>query len=175
MFFLESNLLKYQYLPISTNETRTKWENICPAGEYRIIPNSTLIGLLSNRLLSKVNSFLVAGSATGDGKVYYMMNANRVDFPAGEIDQMPYGIVYVGNSVAGSACLIHHGAWVNRTITPPNDFWQHISASCISCFYPLSEMPKEPSGKLSDLKVDSQNAAFGNIIEGLQPFVNPDK
>jgi hypothetical protein len=166
--------MKYNWFDIS-NEDRNKWEGICPPGEYRIVTGSSvssvLSGVLPEVLIGKYNSVFIAGSATLDGNVYFMANGNRVDTSESAIDQMPFGLAFVGNSTSGSGCLIQHGNWVNRTINPPSGFWNHIMESGTASYYPLSELPSEPAGKLTDLKIDSQNAAFGKLVEILKDQV----
>jgi hypothetical protein len=166
--------MKYNWFDIS-NEDRNKWEAICPPGEYRIISGSTVSNVLScvlpDTLIGKYNSVFIAGSATLDGNVYFMANGNRIDANESAIDQMPFGLAFVGNSISGSGCLIQHGNWNNRTTTPPAEFWDHINASGTASYYPLSEMPSDSAGKIADLKIDSQNAAFGKLVEVLKDHV----
>jgi hypothetical protein len=160
--------MQYNWFDIS-NEDRKKWEKICPPGEYRVISggdiSSTLSGVLPEVLFRKYNSVLFAGSATTDGLVYFMANGNRIDTGGSAIDQMPFGLAFIDNFPAGSGCLIQHGDWINRTTSPPSDFWDHITESGTPSYFPLSELPKEPAGKLTDLKIDSQNAAYGKLVE----------
>jgi len=115
--------MKYKYFDVS-NEDRNKWEEICPPGEYRIISGSEtpnlFAGVLPEDLTRKYDSVLIAGSATLDGTVYYMANGNRIDYS--EVDQMPFGLAFIGNKTTGSAYLIDHGDWENRTIPQPEDF-----------------------------------------------------
>jgi hypothetical protein len=164
------NRQRYNWFNIK-NEDRTKWEEICPAGEYRILSGKVLAGILPESLISKFNSVFIMASGTESGNVYYMANGNRVDFGDNAVDQMPFGLAFVGNSPIASGCIIEHGDWENRTTAPPNEFWLQINASGISTFYPLSERPNEPSGKITDLKIDSQHNAFRNIVDALKDQV----
>lgn len=150
-----------------SNEERSKWESICPPNSYIVTSGSTLNGLLPDNLLTKFNSVLVAGSATSDGGVYYLMNCNRVDNNDNAIDQMPFGVLFLNDNPSGSACLIQHGNWEGRTTKPPLDFWEQIEESGISSYYPLSEMPKKNKGNLSELKIESQKSAFNVVIQKL--------
>jgi hypothetical protein len=163
--------MNYNWFNIS-NENRKKWEGICPTGEYRIYSVSAvtnvLAGILPEALISKYNSVFISGSATLDGNVYFMANGNRVDASGSAIDQMPFGLAFVGNSISGSGCLIQHGDWVNRTTKPPLEFWDQIRKSGTASYFPLSELPSEAAGKLADLKIDSQNAAFGKLVDVLR-------
>ena len=166
--------MKYDWFDIS-NEDRQKWEGICPPGEYRVYSGSAIFGVLNGllpvALIGKYNSIFIAGSATLNGNVYFMANGNRVDSSASAIDQMPFGLAFVGNSASGSGCLIQHGDWAKRSTPQPQGFWDQIKSSGTASFYPLSELPTEPAGKLSDLKVDSQNIAFGKLVEVLKDQV----
>lgn len=155
-----------------SNEERSKWESLCPPNTYIITSGSALFGLLPDDLINKFNSVLVAGSATSNGGVYYLMNCNRVDDKDKAIDQMPFGVLFLHNNPSGSACLIQHGNWEGRTTKPPLDFWEQIEESGISSYYPLSEMPKNNSGNLSELKIESHNSAFNEVIKYLKEDFN---
>ena len=93
--------MKYDWIDISDQE-RNKWEEICPPGEYRIIPASALSGVLPDSLINKYNSALVMGSASPYGNVYYMANGNRVDGADAAIDQMPFGLAFIPHSAPDS-------------------------------------------------------------------------
>ena len=158
--------MEYNWFNISTEE-RSKWESICPPDSYVITSGSTLSGLLPEDLIQKFNNVVVAGSATSTGGVYYLINCNRVDENDKAIDQMPFGFLFLNNNPSGCACLIQHGNWEGRTINPPSDFWDKIKESGISSYYPLSEMPKNKSGNINDLKIKSQKTAFIELIKAL--------
>ncbi len=162
--------MKYDWFNIA-EEDRNKWEAICPAGEYRVIQATVLSGVLPDALINKFNSVFVMGSGTPYGNVYYMANGNRVDDRDAAIDQMPFGLAFVGDYPVPSGCLIQHGDWQNRTIHPPQEFWDHVIASGTASYYPLSEMPSDNAGKITDLKIDSQNEAFGRLVEVMKDQV----
>lgn len=161
---------RYHWLNIQ-NENRAKWEELCPVGEYRILPSEVLAGVLPEALINQFSSVFIMASGTMSGNVYYMANGNRVDFPDNAVDQMPFGLAFVGDNPIASGCIIQHGNWDNRTIHPPAEFWQQITVSGISTFYPLSELPNEPSGKITNLKIESQRDAFGNVVDVLKEQV----
>ena len=162
---------RYNWFNIQ-NENRAKWEELCPVGEYRILPSNVLSGILPEALINQFGSMFIMASGTASGSVYYMANGNRVDFPDNAVDQMPFGLAFVGDSPIASGCIIQHGDWVNRTIYPPDEFWQQVAASRISNFYPLSESPAKASGKITNLKIDSQEHAFRNIVDALKEQVD---
>lgn len=153
------------------NEQRAKWESLCPVGEYRILPSNVLSGILPDELTNQFNSVFIMASGTSSGNVYYMANGNRLDQKDGAIDQMPFGLGFVGNDPIASGTLIQHGNWDERSTYPPEEFWLQVNESGISTFYPLSELPSQPSGKITDLKIKSQQGAFGNIVDILKEQV----
>lgn len=157
------------------DENLDEWKVICPPDEYRVFTREDfqekLPNLLPNPLTDKYDSVVIAGSATSGGTVYYMVNGNRIDSNARAIDQMPYGLAFIGNNAAGSACLMQHGSYQGRTTYPPTDFWNYVSASGIARYYPLSEIPIDPAGKLSELHIDSQNIAFGKLRDNLEDYL----
>lgn len=167
--------MKFDWFNVD-NENLDHWKTICPPGEYRVYSKTEfqvkLPNLLPEALTNKYDSVIIAGSATQGGTIIYMVNGNRIDCSGSAIDQMPLGLAFVGNTTAGSACLMQHGSYEGRTTTPPSDFWGHVSASQIDNYYPLAEIPTEPTGKLSDLNIDSQNKAFGKLREKLEENLN---
>jgi hypothetical protein len=164
------NRQRYNWFNVQS-ENRAKWEELCPVGEYRILPSNALSGVLPEALINQYNSVFIMASGTESGNVYYMANGNRIDFPASAVDQMPFGLAFVGDSPIASGCMIQHGDWGNRTIHPPDEFWQQVNASGISTFYPLSELPTDSSGKITNLRLDSQKHAFRNIVDALKEQV----
>jgi len=165
--------MKYDWFDIS-KEDLSKWEGICPPNEFRVISGSSMQSLstiLPPELTNKYHSVVIAGSAVAGGTVYYMANGNRIDASGSAIDQMPFGIAFVGQNASGSACLIQHGDYENRTTYPPDDFWTHVKQSGISNYYHLQELPLKPAGKLSELNVKSQHDAFEILRSQIEPLI----
>jgi len=163
---------KYDWFDIS-NEKREEWEKLCPVNEFRIVKPNQVPSIIPESLVEKFDSVLIVSSASTAGQVaYYMANGNRVDFKAGEIDQMPFGLAFVGASAIPSGALIQHGDWANRSTKPPPDFWTHVSESGIGRCYPLSELPSSSSGSIHELKIDSQHKAFDKIVSILKEYVD---
>ena len=162
--------MKYDWFDTS-KEDREKWEALCPPGEYRILPSEVLSGVVPQELYSQYNSVFIMASGTASGNIYFMANGNRVDFPDNAVDQMPFGLAFIGDDPVPSGCLIQHGDWEGRTTEPPQEFWGLIIASGIHSHYPLSEMPEESAGKITNLKIDSQDAAFGKLVDSLKDQV----
>jgi len=147
------------------NEDRSKWVSLCPPGEYRIYPGTVLSGLLPESLITQYNSVFIMASGTPSGIIYFMANGNRMDFRDNAIDQMPFGLAFIGDGPIPSGSLVLHGNWVDRTSYPLPDFWDLVTVSGTNSHYPLSELPTEPTGKITDLKINSQHAAFGTLVE----------
>ncbi len=97
-----------------------------------------------------------------------MINGNRVDFKDNAIDQMPFGFISSGVTPTTNGCLVQHGDWHRRTVYPPENFWNYASISGIGNCFPLSELPGDKSGSISDLKIDSQKDAFYDLISELK-------
>lgn len=137
---------------------------ICPVGEYRVVdPQVIPAGIIAPGLLAKTHSVLILCSGTMSGRVYAMMNLNRID--GVEIDQMPYAMAFDGNESIPSGVLVQHGSYLGRTTPLPPDFYPYIAASGI---YPLQEMPTNDSGSIYDLKIGSQEEAFRILVTSLE-------
>ena len=149
-------------------EDRAVWEDLCPPGEYRVLPPFRFPPIISSGLLSKADSVLVVASGCPQGTVLFMANINRVELEEGAIDQQPFGIVFHGTSPARSGCLLHHGKWKDRTTSPPQVFWDAVAASGIGNCYPFSGIPKQTAGPITDLNVPSQHSAFSELVTRLK-------
>jgi hypothetical protein len=138
-------------------------KEICPTGEYRVVTPSDLpAGIISTSLLKKTHSILVLCSGTANGRVYAMLNLNRID--GNEVDQMPYAIAFEGNQPIPSGVLIQHGDYPGRTTPLPGDFYEYIA---VSGTYPLKEMPEEDRGSIKNLNIGSQEEALRLLVETL--------
>lgn len=167
--------MQYNWFDIS-NENLSNWKAICPPGEYRVISGSFMQSfstILPPELTNKYHSVVIAGSPVAGGTVYYMANGNRIDPSGSAIDQMPFGLAFVGQNPSGSACLIQHGEYENRTTYPPADFWAQVKHSGIFN-YPLQELPTKSAGKLSELNVKSQLDAFEILRSQIEPLIEND-
>jgi hypothetical protein len=100
-----------------------------------------------------------------------MVNINRVDSADDAIDQEPFGFAFVGDSPTASGCFIHHGKWAGRAAKAPPEFWQHLLASGIHAFYPITSLPASAAGPIGELAVPSQLAAFQALIRRLRRLV----
>ena len=149
----------------TSNESYDTWAALCPPNEWRIVSPSSLSGIIPQALRDKSDSVFIAGSQCGDGTTYYMANYSRVDSRGTAIDQEPLGLAFVGTTNTGSGCLLHHGTWCNRTVQPAPEFWDHMKNSGLGYCYPFSELPCGTQGKLADLAVSSQKAAFSAVID----------
>lgn len=168
--------MKFNWFPV-TQESRNKWEEICPPNEFRVISGSamqSLTTILPSDLTNQYHSVVIAGSPVAGGTIYYMANGNRIDASGSAIDQMPFGLAFIGQNASGSACLIQHGDYENRTTYPPVDFWAQVKQSGIYNYYPLQELPDKSAGKLSELNVKSQQEAFEILRNKIEPLIEND-
>lgn len=151
----------FNWQPKPQNEVQELLE-LCGENEYRRVNAKDIPpGLIPSGLLEKCHDALVMCSGTPNGRLYFMINLNRIDHT--EIDQMPYGIAYDGLELIQSGMLIQHGTYHSERTTPlPQDFHLCISESGL---YPLPTMPSSDRGYLHDLLNPSHHAAFGKIVE----------
>ncbi len=137
---------------------------LCPVNEYRVVtPDEIPSGIIAPGLLAKTHSVLILCSGTSSGRIYAMMNFNRID--DGEVDQMPYVMAFDSNESIPSGVLIQHGNYSGRTTPLPQDFYPYIAASGT---YPLQEMPTSQSGSIYDLKIGSQEDAFRILVTTIE-------
>ena len=158
---------RYSWFDI-TNVHREDLENICKPNSWCIISPSQLPSWFPNGLKSKLDSVLVVASQSFDGIAFWMFNANRVDPRQHAIDQNPVSIAFSGSDPIGSGCIIQHGTWSNRTIEPPEEFWNYSSSSGIGNCYPITELPNRASGNIDELQTRSNLEAFQNCVNGIK-------
>ena len=153
-----------------TSEKKERWLELCPRDTFRVVTPIEISGLLSYALIKKYDSVLVISSGVRDGDaVVFMANGHRVDVKDSAIDQMPFGFGYLAGGGTTSGLLIQHGSWAERKITPPSDFWIHIEQSGVGNCFPLSFLPSQESGHISELPVSAQaTGAFESLIAGLK-------
>ncbi len=138
--------------------------NICPPGEFRVVDAAAIpAGIIAQGLLQKTASVFMMCSGTDSGRLYIMMNMNRVDGP--NIDQMPYAIAYDGSTPIPSGVLIQHANYPGRTTPVPPGFYGFVAACGI---YPLSELPPNRSGQIGELRIGSQQEAFRLLVSRVQ-------
>ena len=83
-----------------------------------------------------------------------MFNLNRIDHK--QLDQMPFAYAFHGYTSISSGLLVHHGDYHDdRTIDLPHS---------VGSIY-LPTMPQQQRGYLHHLKIDSQQAAFAQVVE----------
>jgi hypothetical protein len=155
-----------------SEEDANAYRELCPPNQFRVLPPAKLPGPLPDELTRKYDSVVLLASGTSSGSVYYMLNGHRVDQRPKEIDQMPFGFVHTSGQAPSSGCLIQHGNWPERTTTAPPDFWTHVDASGLGSCFPISELPTQPSGTTSELKVQSQLDAFNALVAKLNQNVS---
>ena len=159
--------MQYNYFE-THDENREEWESLCKPGEYCIVSPELIPGPLPIGLTQKFESVLLTASGVPDSDaVFYMLNGQRVDARAGEIDQQPFGFYFTGSVASPSGCLVQHGDWTDRSSEPPSQFWDHMAASGVGNCYPLPEMPDSPTGRLGELRT-SQTSAFEVVIAELK-------
>jgi hypothetical protein len=163
---------KYDYFKIDQNSIMNL-KNICPRNEFRKVNPNVLktLNFLPSDLVSKYDSVLIVSSGSSESEIYYMMNGNRVDIKDKAIDQMPFGIICSGSDALTSGSLIQHGDWSGRTHKPSDQFWNYLSSSGIGNLYPITELPLQNSGSIKDLKIQSQNSAFSDLIKHLKEML----
>jgi hypothetical protein len=152
-------------------DSYSQWKALCSDGYFRVADQSLLSGLLPNGLLAKThNALLMSSASAGSALTVFVANLNRVDAPASAIDHHPYIMVFDHRTFAASGGFVEHGNWTGRSDLPGPDFFSAIAASGIGAHYPISRMPSASAGLLSELDVDSQNAAFWASFSEMQKF-----
>ncbi len=147
----------------TANQIPAEWELLCPQGTYRLLSPTQLPEYFPSSLLAKTDSVLLVNSGN-----LYMVDFNRVD--KGKIDQQPFGFVFISGYAACSGGYLDHGNWSGRTIDMPQHFRDAVAASGIGNCYPFGDLPRIPSGPVSELAPTYQSA-FSNLTSYLSGFI----
>jgi len=76
---------------------------------FKVIPQEQIPSVFPKSFRAKMDHAVVMGSGDGTGKVYLVVNAQRVDTKASAIDQEPFGVVFDNGVPSESGVFIHHG------------------------------------------------------------------
>ena len=139
---------------------------------FKVIPKEKIPGVFPESFRAKFDHAVVMGSGDASGKVYLVINAQRVDFKASAIDQEPFGVVFNNDIPSESGVFIHHGGWQGRTesgVTP--QFWSHVAASGIGNYYPPPSLPPNSEGSLHDLQTTSNLNAFNQTLKTMLEYL----
>jgi hypothetical protein len=135
-----------KYFELSEAEAITIVQ-ICPEGEYRILPPDSISLPISQALISKCDSVLIACSGVEQtNTAYFVCILNRVDRNDSAIDQEPFGFLSISGDIAASGCIIHHGNWVGRTIHYPDNEINDILKK-LGSVTKLQNFPQDESGQ----------------------------
>jgi hypothetical protein len=145
-------------------------KDLCPANcsepWYQVIQRGQIPSVFPQSFREKLDHAVVMGSGDGSGKVYLVVNAQRVDLKAAAIDQEPFGLIFDNGVSSESGVFIHHGNWDGRTETGvPPEFWNHVSKSGIGNYYPPPSLQPNSSGSLHDLNTMSNLNAFNQTLK----------
>jgi hypothetical protein len=146
------------------------WLNLTSPNSFRVLQPCDLPPTpLSPNLLSKCDSVLVMRSGVQSGE-YVVANLYRRD--KGNIDQMPFGTAFVGNS-GSSGILTHHGDWQGRTVagspSPPSCYQlSQPSQTAYNQSFATLSLPSNVSGSIFDLTPKSNVDAFQRVLEELK-------
>lgn len=153
--------MKYNYSSIGDNVIN-KLQEACPLNTYRVVSPIELnqIGILPSPLIEKCNSAIIVCSGAATSESVFMVNLNRVDHSAKQVDQMPFGVICSGTKAITSGALMQHGNYLGRTISPPQAFWDQINKSGLNQICPISELPSNSSGNISELNSSQKYALY---------------
>src|SRR5688572_13263410 len=83
----------------------------CSEPWYQVIQRGQIPSVFPQSFREKLDHAVVMGSGDGSGKVYLVVNAQRVDLKAAAIDQEPFGLIFDNGVSSESGVFIHHGNW----------------------------------------------------------------
>jgi len=149
-----------KFSPLEDLPNEDELKNMISNFEYKKIENYQLPEpILSNGLVDKCNSFIIAASGSTDGMLYSFIGI-RPD--AGDVvDEHPFVFYYDYNDESKNfGGIIHHGNWEDRTVPLNDSQIQAMSASGLTASFTYKSIPADGSGSLDDLRANG-------MLEGL--------
>lgn len=163
------------FIPLTADKAQ-EIKNLCPpdvsARWFKVIPQEKIPSVFPESFREKLDHAVVMGSGDATGKVYLVLNAQRVDVKATAIDQEPFGVVFDNGVPSESGVFIHHGGWCGRTESRvPPEFWSHVAASGVGNYYPPPSLPPDSAGSLDRLEKTSNLNAFNQTLKTMLEFL----
>lgn len=151
-----------------TQQDYSRLYDACPLNHYRVASVDEIPISLPQSLRNKCLRAVIIGS--GD-KAFaaHMINLLCVDENDSAVDQRPIICAMTsGNQIDLTAGIIHHGNWPGRSSYPAASFFQALTGSGISAFFPTIGVPPKDFGSLEELTSDSHKGAFWNSLNLLR-------
>lgn len=139
---------------------KSKWNEICPDMEYRVIDGSKAheLGIVPTGM-TEVNSVAVGASGSTSETVMYFANYFRID--GTEIDQEPYIELYEsGSNLSSLYGILHHADFDGRTETLSSNELAKIAASGSTADIQFTAKPTNNSGSLDELRTQGKIKGF---------------
>ncbi len=141
---------------------------------WRIVPQSELPSVFSDRFRGKIDSALLIAAPTSTGGTYLAYSANRVDYRDQAIDIEPFGLIVHSTGPSSSGVFLHHGDWEGRTVVPPSGFWNDVAESGIGDYF-LSNPPEGLRQGTLDQLTPGHRGAFDALVREIRSRVDGRK
>jgi len=151
-----------------TLEDYSNLNKTCPLNYYRVVSADQVPIALPESLRNKCIGAIIIGSGNQTFSTY-VINLLRVDEKDSAVDQHPFiCAMNSDNEIDLTAGIVHHGNWLGRSSYPGTSFFQAITGSGITAFYPVIGVPPKDFGSLDELAPDSHKDAFWNSLNLLR-------
>lgn len=139
---------------------KEKWNEICPANEYRVLPYNDALELgIAPTGMTEINSVIVGASGSTDNTIMYFANYCRVDHDF--IDQEPYIELYESGSTQSILNgILHHADFNGRTELLDQTQLDRISASGSTVDIQFTAKPDNDEGTLNELRTQGKIEGF---------------
>lgn len=150
-----------------TPSQQAELENLIPGRGWRVLPGRELPSVFPASFRSKLDSALIIAEPTDTGGTYLVTSAVRVDFTDMALDHEPFGLIVHSTGADSYGVFVHHGAWEERTVHPPDTLWEGVSSTGIGDYF----LAVPPSGKLEGSLEDlpaGHRGAFDTVVQALR-------
>jgi hypothetical protein len=120
--------------PTSGRDVR-EWTALCGSGQMRPFLTSELPGWFPSGLTRKVDGGVMVNTGS-----LFMVNLYRQD--GADIDQQPFGFIFMSGTALASGGFIQDGNWIGRTSSLPPEALSFIAASGVGHNQFFSGQPK---------------------------------
>ena len=114
----------------------------------------------------KIDGGVVVLSGSSSGNTIVMFGADRIDRPVDKSDIHPFAMAVLPNGATGGMAIIHHGGWIERSRTLPDDFWA-VANSCQTASYFFARPPEGVTSGTLDQLDTGYRLAFDRVVAAL--------
>jgi hypothetical protein len=140
--------------------------NDLPFGSgFKKVRTCDLPSAIPPSLVEKIRITIFMYDKPNPNKATLIYNCIRLDEKDSALDQQPFGFVICCTENSHRGYCVQHGNWNLRSEKLSTEMQPYLGSTLLFDHFPISGMPKNSSGALSELQETPHELAFKTIIE----------